>query len=52
MIRNNTLTTQGKEITPNKLLQRADKAERYDEFNELQDVVLRAYTEITKAARS
>lgn len=42
-IRQHTLAEQGAEITPVKLLQRADKTDRYCEFNQFKDVVVQAY---------
>jgi len=44
------LEQQGAPITPNKLMQRADKTERYFEFNELCSAVESAYEEIVNAA--
>jgi hypothetical protein len=41
-----TLETQGLPITETKLVQRADKTERYQEFNGWEDKVLAAYKEI------
>jgi len=38
-----TLEEQGLQITPNKLLQRADKAELYTEFNQFKEAVVEAY---------
>src|SRR5688572_5057620 len=38
-----TLAAQGAEITPTKLMQRADKAYRYDEFEPEHDAVFDAY---------
>lgn len=42
-VRDHTLKDRGLEITPDKVFQRADKAERYAEFSELKDRVMRAY---------
>jgi hypothetical protein len=41
-----TRHTQGPEITPLKLMQRADKAERYCEWNKWKGRVLAAYLEL------
>lgn len=43
VIRAQTFAEQGLEITPAKLLQRADKTERYCEFNELVEAVEEHY---------
>jgi hypothetical protein len=39
-----TLATQALEITPSKLAQRADKTERYQEFNDWAELVEDAYS--------
>lgn len=44
-VKAHTLLKQGAEITAHKLLQRADKADRYDELNEFAKPVLDAYME-------
>jgi hypothetical protein len=42
-IKEHTLAEQGSAITAAKLLQRADKTERYSELNDFADAVLQAY---------
>lgn len=43
-----TLEFQGAVLTPGKLYQRADKAERYGEFNSYQGAVRSAYLQLTR----
>jgi hypothetical protein len=43
------LLKQGATITPNKLLQRADKAERYCEWTPEKDAVVAAYLEVVRS---
>ena len=43
LIREETLRDQGLHITATKLLQRADKTERYCEFNDAKDAVIHTY---------
>lgn len=47
-IKAHTLSEQGLEITAHKLLQRADKTDRYDEFNELVNAVEQHYEARTR----
>jgi Restriction endonuclease len=47
MVRDLCFITQHKKITPLKLYQRADKAERYSEFNETKESVVRSYLAAT-----
>ena len=46
LIKERTLAEQGAAITATKLLQRADKTERYCELNQFCDAVVRAYSAI------
>lgn len=47
-LQEHTMATQGLEITPNKLMQRADKTERNGEFNKYKDDVEEAYEHLTR----
>ncbi|HXG90534.1 MAG TPA: hypothetical protein VNJ02_19590 [Vicinamibacterales bacterium] len=49
-IKEHTLAEQGAPITATKLLQRADKADRYWEFNEYRGAVVQAYEDVQNAA--
>ncbi len=47
-IKEHTLAEQGAAITATKLLQRADKTERYSELNDFADAVVQAYADHRK----